>query len=264
MHRMPLSLLGYRKLFAHLPEGVIVTLDDACARRVRRQGARAAATLDAERKRLQRLALHERRLRKEGFACVAGVDEVGRGPLAGPLVAAAVVFDGQPWIPMIDDSKKLLPEEREALFDIIHQRARAVGVGTITVEELNVSNLHVASLLAMRRALDALAISPDFVLVDGAHKVPELPCAQQSLIKGDALSVSIAAASIVAKVIRDRHMLAMHALYPQYGFDQNKGYATVEHREGLRTHGASPIHRTLFAPVAQVLQRDEQLMLFDD
>lgn len=258
---MPLTLIGYRKLFAELPEGVVVALDDGRTRAKKRESSRAAAIIDRERKRLSALERYERQARRQGFRCIAGVDEVGRGPLAGPLVAAAVVFERQPWIPMLNDSKQLSEEEREALFDLIQARAAAVGLGVISVEELNASNLHVASLQAMQRALGRLHVQPDYVLVDGCYAIPALACKQLPLVKGDALSMSVAAASIVAKVTRDRYMNEMDVRYPQYGFRNNKGYATLEHRDALRSVGPSPIHRILFKTVA--LARDMQMTLWD-
>jgi ribonuclease HII len=258
---VPITLLRWRKVFRDLPE--VVALDDRRVRACRKGDEKAEALVVQEKRRLMRLEAHERRARRLGYATVAGVDEVGRGPLAGPLVAAAVVFEKQPWIPMLDDSKKLSEEERESIFELILGRARAVGIGTITVDELNVSNLHVASLEAMRRALSQLGVAPDFVLVDGCHRVPGLACEQATLIKGDALSISVAAASVVAKVTRDRHMDEMDRLYPDFGFRANKGYATAEHRAALRAVGPSPIHRRLFAPVAEALDNG-QLMLWED
>lgn len=259
---MALTLAGYRKLFGELPEGVVLGLDDAITRAKERNSGKAALILKQEKRRLMALERHERLARKTGFRCIAGVDEVGRGPLAGPLVAAAVVFKGQPWIPMLDDSKKLTPQIREALVTLIRMRAQAIGIGVISVEELNVSNVHVASLEAMRRAISTLDVAPDYILVDGLHCVPGHYCRQQTLVRGDSLSLSVAAASIVAKVTRDRQMDEMDLKYPHYGFRHNKGYATVEHRAALRTYGPCPIHRVLFSTVAAL--KDVQLSLFDD
>lgn len=196
---------------------------------------------------------HDRRLAPaEGHLC--GIDEVGRGPLAGNVVAACVVLDlrGKP-IPGIDDSKKLSPEAREELAPLIRERALAYGVGEATVEEIDRLNIYHASHLAMRRALEALAASaapecarPALVLVDGNRTVPGVAYPQRALVGGDALSASIAPASILAKVARDRALVEADALYPQYGFARHKGYPTREHREALRLHGPCPLHRRSF------------------
>lgn len=257
------SSARFRALFDDVTDGVVVALDDARVRARQRSCEKTAALVAKEKARLRQMERYEREARRDGFARVAGVDEVGRGPLAGPLVAAAVVFEAPPLIPMLDDSKRLTEEVREALFDLVHARAASVSVGIIDIDELNETNLHVASLLAMRRALDGLTTSfPDFVLVDGCHAVPSLPCAQRTLVKGDSLSVSIAAASIVAKVTRDRRMRELDARWPAYRFAQNKGYGTAEHLEALARLGPCPQHRTRFAPVARLV--DPQLRLFGD
>lgn len=252
----------FRALFDTVTGGCIVALDDPRVRASQRACEKTAILVTQERARLRQMERNERNARREGFTRVAGVDEVGRGPLAGPLVAAAVVFDGSPLIPMLDDSKKLTQDVREALFDLVHARASSVAVGIVEIDELNETNLHVASLLAMRRALDGLTVVPDFVLVDGCHTVPSLPCAQRALVKGDSLSVSIAAASIVAKVTRDRQMRELDERWPAYGFAQNKGYGTADHIEALARLGPCPVHRTRFAPVARFA--DPQLRLFSD
>ncbi len=194
---------------------------------------------------------HDRRLAPaEGHLC--GVDEVGRGPLAGSVVAACVVLDlrARP-IRGIDDSKKLTPEAREELAPLIRERALAYGVGEASVAEIDALNIYHASHLAMRRALEALAamapvFSPALVLVDGNRSVPGVTYPQRALVGGDALSASIAAASILAKVARDRALVEADALFPQYGFARHKGYATREHREALRAHGPCPLHRKSF------------------
>lgn len=209
-----------------------------------------AEMLERERMRLQSMFVHEDALRAQGCRLVAGVDEVGRGPLAGPVVAAAVVFDAQPWIPLLNDSKALSPQEREILVPLIKARAVAWSVAQVDVEEFTQFNMHQASLEAMRRAIAGLSVAPDAVLVDGCHCVPTLTCPQMSLVKGDGASLSIAAASVVAKVSRDHYMERMDAVYPCYGFQANKGYGTAEHLAALRRVGPSPIHRPTFAPVA--------------
>jgi ribonuclease HII len=186
---------------------------------------------------------------------IAGVDEAGRGPWAGPVVAAAVVLD-RARLPadlavMIDDSKKLKRDVREAIFGALPEYAR-IGVGVACVAEIDTINILQAALLAMQRAIAALAVTPDLALIDG-NKAPALPCAACTLIGGDALSLSIAAASIVAKVTRDRLMLALAAEHPGYGWEHNVGYGTPEHRLALQRLGATRQHRRSFAPVREVL-----------
>ncbi|MBM4228716.1 MAG: ribonuclease HII [Gammaproteobacteria bacterium] len=183
---------------------------------------------------------------------VAGVDEAGRGPLAGPVVAAAVILDPQHPIPGLADSKKLSARRREILFDAIEARAHAHAVALATVEEIDALNIHHASLLAMQRAVAALSVVPTLVLVDG-KTCPALPCAARAIIKGDATEPAISAASILAKVTRDRLMEALAAEWPMYGYVKHKGYPTAEHLAALACHGASPFHRRSFAPVAAVL-----------
>ena len=186
---------------------------------------------------------------------VAGVDEAGRGPLAGPVVAAAVILDRARVPAGIDDSKKLTARRRAALFDAIHAEHR-VGVGIADVEEIDRINIYQATLLAMTRAVDALARAaghdPTMVLVDG-NALPKWRYPATAVVGGDALSLSIAAASIVAKVTRDAMMRDYDAIWPGYGWAANKGYGTQAHLAGLTTLGATPIHRRSFAPVRRVL-----------
>jgi len=184
---------------------------------------------------------------------VAGVDEAGRGPFAGPVVAAAVILDYNNIPPGIHDSKQLSKRIRENLFDAIHAAA-IVGIGEATVEEIDRINILQASLLAMRRAILNLSVVPDTVLVDG-NCDPQLGCKTLTIIKGDAISLSIAAASIVAKVTRDRKMHTAALQYPNYGWERNAGYGTVEHRKGLRDFGVTPLHRRSFAPIREILER---------
>jgi ribonuclease HII len=189
----------------------------------------------------------ENAMRRWGFALVAGVDEVGRGCLAGPVVTAAVVLDPDRPVPGLRDSKQLTPAARERLRDLIAVRARAWAVAECSPAEIDRLNIHRASLEAMRRAVMSLVPLPDFVLVD-AFVVPGLPMAQRGIIKGDAKCAAIAAASIVAKVHRDALMRDMHACDDRYGFDQHKGYATAEHLAALARHGYSAVHRRSFRP----------------
>lgn len=195
----------------------------------------------------------ERRLGAAWAGPIAGVDEVGRGPLAGPVVAAAVILPDAPRIEGLDDSKVLLPEEREALFVRLCEVASAIGVGWASSRAVDRINILRASHRAMRRAIGRLAVKPVHLLVDGLA-VPDLPFPQTAIVKGDAHCACIAAASIVAKVLRDRLMVRLGARYPEYGFDRNMGYPTPEHREALAKSGPCLHHRRSFAPVRAALQ----------
>ena len=185
----------------------------------------------------------------EGLVC--GVDEAGRGPLAGPVVAAAVILDARNPIDGLNDSKKLSARRREALAVEIRARALAWAVAEASVEEIDRINILQASLLAMRRAVDGLALRPHKALIDG-NRCPALDCPAEAVVGGDGKVASIAAASILAKTVRDATMLALHADYPGYGFDRHMGYPTALHLQALRAHGASPVHRRSYAPVAQL------------
>ncbi|WP_066721146.1 MULTISPECIES: ribonuclease HII [Hyphomicrobiales] len=190
----------------------------------------------------------------EGLWPLAGVDEVGRGPLAGPVVAAAVILDPQAVPEGLDDSKNLTPARRDELFALIAQSALAIGIASATAAEIDTINIRQATLLAMRRAVAALALAPAFVLVDG-NDPPTLACPAESVIGGDAQIASIAAASIVAKVTRDGMMARLCARYPAYGFSLHAGYGTPRHRAALQAHGPCPEHRYSFAPVKGVWRR---------
>ena len=183
---------------------------------------------------------------------VAGVDEAGRGPLAGPVVAAAVILDDQRPIAGLADSKKLSPARREALFDEIRAHALCFSIAEASVEEIDRLNILQATLLAMRRAVQGLRLKPVMVLVDG-NRLPVLDVPAEAIVKGDARVQAISAASILAKVHRDRWCAQLHERYPQYGFAGHKGYGTAAHIAALRAHGACPEHRRTFAPVAQLL-----------
>ena len=183
-----------------------------------------------------------------GYHVVAGVDEVGRGCLAGPVVAAAVALDPGHPIRGLRDSKQLSPRERERLARQVARRARACALGVIEAEEIDRTDVLRATLAAMRRAIGALRLRPDHLLVD-ALRVPGVGIPQRAIVRGDQVSASIAAASIVAKVYRDAMMRSYHAVYPAYRFDANKGYGTPDHFEALRCHGASPLHRLTFRGV---------------
>ena len=186
---------------------------------------------------------------------VAGVDEVGRGPLAGDVVAAAVILTDSP-PEGVTDSKMLTPERREALAERIRDEAVSWALGRATVAEIDELNILQASLLAMRRAVEALPIQPSLVLVDG-NRLPKWPYEARAIVKGDLTEPSIGAASILAKVQRDAEMLALHEYYPAYGFDRHKGYPTKAHLAALETAGISPVHRRSFGPVRRLLADPE-------
>jgi ribonuclease HII len=183
---------------------------------------------------------------------IAGVDEAGRGPLAGPVIAAAVILDPARPIAGLADSKKLTQKRREALFEQIRENALVWAVARSTVAEIDDINILQASLLAMQRAVSRLSIAPHKVIVDGNH-CPLFPCEAEAIIKGDQTEPAISAASIVAKVLRDRLMKMLDRHYPQYGFAGHKGYPTSAHVDALRVHGVSRVHRLTFGPVAAVL-----------
>ncbi|MFA7553365.1 MAG: ribonuclease HII [Spongiibacteraceae bacterium] len=185
---------------------------------------------------------------------LAGVDEVGRGPLAGDVVAAAVILDPEKPISGLDDSKKLTEKKRETLFPIIQHNALAWCVARASVEEIDEINILHASLLAMKRAVEGLNIQPEHVLVDG-NRVPKWRYAAEAVVKGDSRVAAIAAASILAKVVRDREMIAFEQQYPGYGFSQHKGYPTKVHMQALAELGVTPIHRRSFGPVKQQLSQ---------
>lgn len=187
----------------------------------------------------------------EGLAC--GVDEAGRGPLAGPVVAAAVILDPARPIEGLNDSKKLSAKRREILAVEIRCKALAWAIAEASVEEIDRINILQASLLAMQRAVDALGVQPSLALIDG-NRCPQLACPAQAIVGGDGLVASIAAASILAKTYRDAGMLELHAIYPQYGLDRHMGYPTAAHLAALREHGVSPVHRRSYAPVAKLIR----------
>jgi ribonuclease HII len=197
----------------------------------------------------------EKRARRRGAKLVAGVDESGRGPLAGPVVVAAVIFDKWRYPGGIDDSKRLDAAARETIYAAILDTA-TVAVAVASRERVDRMNILRASLWGMTRAVAGLALRPDHVLVDGNMLPPDLPCPAEAIVDGDAKSVSIAAASIVAKVTRDRLMARVGRAFPDYGFERHKGYSTAAHFEALRVHGPCPHHRQSFAPV-----REQQLTM---
>jgi len=196
--------------------------------------------------------IYESRLLKTHPGPICGVDEAGRGPLAGPVVAAAVILDRRCIPKGLNDSKQLDAQTREDLFPRIMEMAVAVGVGDASVEEIDIVNIRQATHLAMARAVRALSVAAAFALVDG-NDAPALPCKCDTLVAGDARSVSIAAASIIAKVSRDRLMLRLHDDHPGYNWKSNKGYGTPEHYDGLRLHGVTIHHRRSFGPIRNLL-----------
>ncbi|QXX73397.1 ribonuclease HII [Methylovirgula sp. HY1] len=194
----------------------------------------------------------EKRLRRNGLWPIAGIDEVGRGCLAGPVAAAAVILDPSDVPDGLDDSKRLPAAMREALYEEILARGLAVAVAFVSAADIDQINIRQASLTAMRRALAALAIAPSYVLIDGNDLPADLACPGEAIIKGDSLSASIAAASIVAKVARDRLMTRLCSAHPAYGFSRHVGYATPEHLAAIAKHGPSPYHRLSFSPLRQI------------
>ena len=254
-----MSVEELRKRYAdgdeELPRGGLTAL-----RQDPRSGARAVAerilrriyAAQAEGRRLTRLCAFEQPLWEQGLTLVAGVDEVGMAPLAGPVIAAAVILRPGTRIQGVNDSKQLTPEERDALEPEIRACCVAVGVGRAEVAEIDTINIYHAGLLALRRAVLALAPAPQHELLD-ARRLRDLPIPQQAIIKGDAKSITIGAASIVAKVHRDRLMRDLDRDHPGYGFADHKGYPTPEHLGALEKLGACAIHRRSFAPVAKAL-----------
>lgn len=194
--------------------------------------------------------------RRERFRYIAGVDEAGRGPMAGPVVAASVILPRRPEIPGIDDSKKLSGPKRERLFDVITEECLCFGVGIRSARYIDTVGIAVATFSAMKISVEMLALKgyiPDLVIVDG-YAIPDLAVQQEALVRADSQIASVACASIIAKVIRDRIMLRYETLYPGYGFSRHKGYCTQAHLSFLTERGPSPIHRRSFAPVRAVIE----------
>lgn len=244
----------YSQLGWPIPEDWIAALQADERLGVQRIYQRARQRLEKqgqERRRIESMLEIEQLLWQSGCQQVAGVDEVGMGPLAGPVVAAAVSFPPQAFIPGIDDSKRLPAAKREALTRVVRKQALGVGIGVVGVSEVDQLNVYYAGLLAMRRAVEKLPFRPDHVLLD-AKSLPHLSIPQQSVAKGDQRSFSIAAASIVAKTWRDQLMRELHARFPQYGFDHHKGYGTCEHQKALRKHGPCAVHRKSFNVIREL------------
>ncbi len=222
-------------------------------RKLYQQCCRLESLNDKERLRLKHLRIYEDDANRQGFNHIAGVDEAGRGPLAGPVVAAAVIMPKELDITGIDDSKKLSPAKREKLSREIKEKALCWSVGISSVQEIDSLNILRASLLAMQRAVTTLRIVPDYILVD-AVTIPGLGTLQLPIIKGDGKSVSIAAASIIAKVTRDKMMETIDREFPYYGFARHKGYGTADHLDALKKHGLCPLHRKTFTKSLKVVE----------
>ncbi|RFU71268.1 ribonuclease HII [Peribacillus saganii] len=205
-----------------------------------------------EKELFETMSIHENALRKQGFQSIAGIDEAGRGPLAGPVVAASVILPEAFYLPGLNDSKQLTEAQKNYFHDVIRSEALAIGVGILQSDEIDQFNIYQASKKAMLASVSELSIKPDYLLVDAM--VLTVPMPQQSLIKGDAKSISIAAASVIAKVTRDRMMKDYAQQYPQYGFETNMGYGTPFHLEALKRYGPCPWHRKSFAPVAEAVK----------
>lgn len=206
----------------------------------------------AEKAKFKEMTYYERKARQEGFKWIAGIDEAGRGPLAGPVVAAAVILPETFYLPGLDDSKKLTERKRNEYFEIIKNEAVAVGIGMIEPPEIDRINIYEAAKKAMALSVERLETKPDFLLIDAMDISLPIPC--ESIVKGDSRSISIAAASVIAKVTRDMLMKEISRKYPQYHFDKNAGYGTKEHLEALRKYGITPHHRKSFQPVKELLQ----------
>lgn len=209
-------------------------------------------SLQAEKERLLKMCMYEKQAYMEGYEIIAGIDEVGRGPLAGPVVASAVVLPRDVYLPGVNDSKKLTAKKRNELYELILKEAIAVGIGVVDASDIDKINIYEATKKAMSHAINQLSVFPDYLLLD-AMKL-DIPVMQKSLIKGDALSISIASASIVAKVYRDRLMEQYSKQYPEYHFHSNSGYGTKEHLIAIEQFGPCPIHRMSFAPLKALNQ----------
>jgi ribonuclease HII len=200
------------------------------------------------------LWIFEKKARDAGGRFIAGIDEAGRGPLAGPVVSAAVILPEGADLPGIDDSKKLTPARRSRFYERLYRVARAIGIGVVDAAEIDRVNILQATLRSMAMAVANLQPRPDHLLIDGIFTIAsDLP--QQAITKGDSLSISIAAASIVAKVTRDRIMVQVDSLFPEFGFGRHKGYPTRTHRAAIRNHGCCPVHRRTFKGVREFLER---------
>lgn len=204
-------------------------------------------------KQFQEMKKYETENYQQGKQLIAGIDEVGRGPLAGPVVAAAVILPKNFTLIGLTDSKKLSIKQRESYAEVIKQQAIAIGISEISPQLIDEKNIYQASILAMEQAVEQLALKPDHLLID-AVPLPNLPYSSDVIVKGDQKSISIAAASVIAKVHRDQIMAELHKVYPHYQFDQNQGYGTKGHLQGLKSYGITPAHRKSFAPIKDYLK----------
>lgn len=242
-------------LFSGVPSEDFAAACEADARAGVQRLAKRYRREQAERARIDALYAYEYAARDEGAKTVAGVDEAGRGPLAGPVVVAAVILPFGLFMPGLNDSKKVTPKKRELLYDEILEKAVAVRVSIVDAATIDRVNIYQATMNGMYESILNLDPKPDKVLID-AVELAKLPMPSLSIIKGDAKSASIAAASIIAKVTRDRMMLKYDAEYPQYGFAQHKGYGTAQHIEALEKYGPCPIHRKSFEPIRSMAESD--------
>ena len=233
----------FQQLSLDMRKGVQTALK-SCQKRIEKEQKRAEYFIEMQ--------YYERLAYQEGASFIAGVDEVGRGPLAGPVVAAAVILPKNIEDLGFDDSKKLSASKREEIYRLIQEKAIAIGIGIVDADIIDQVNIYQASRLAMQQAVSELKIQPDYLLID-AMKI-DVNTPQIGIIKGDAKSISIAAASIVAKQVRDQMMQEFDELYPGYDFSNNAGYGTPKHLEGLKSKGICPIHRKTFAPIKDFLQ----------
>ena len=233
----------FQQLSLDMRKGVQTALK-SCQKRIEKEQKRAEHFIEMQ--------YYERLAYQEGASFLAGVDEVGRGPLAGPVVAAAVILPKNIEDLGFDDSKKLSASKREEIYQLIQEKAIAIGIGIVDADIIDQVNIYQASRLAMQQAVSELKIQPDYLLID-AMKI-DVNTPQIGIIKGDAKSISIAAASIVAKQVRDQMMQEFDELYPGYDFSNNAGYGTPKHLEGLKSKGICPIHRKTFAPIKDFLQ----------
>ena len=233
----------FQQLSLDMRKGVQTALK-SCQKRIEKEQKRAEHFIEMQ--------YYERLAYQEGASFIAGVDEVGRGPLAGPVVAAAVILPKNIEDLGFDDSKKLSASKREEIYRLIQEKAIAIGIGIVDADIIDQVNIYQASRLAMQQAVSELKIQPDYLLID-AMKI-DVNTPQIGIIKGDAKSISIAAASIVAKQVRDQMMQEFDELYPGYDFSNNAGYGTPKHLEGLKSKGICPIHRKTFAPIKDFLQ----------
>lgn len=253
----PLSQMSIREVQEALYKNPSSRMINACQNDPRQGVQRLAVKLVKdqeaqvlEQARIQQLLVEENKLWKQGFLLLAGVDEAGRGPLAGPVVAGACILPANFNLPGLNDSKMLTESKREKLFTQIRSQAIDFAIGSAEPAEIDALNILQATKLAMKRAIEGCTVRPHYLLID-ALNLPNVHLPQLPLVGGDRLSASIAAASILAKVTRDRLMVQLHTLYPEYGFSKNKGYGTSEHLQALKQFGPCPLHRRSFAPVNQ-------------